>query len=265
MSRARGFFVKNKLRCILVGMNYNPHSTLPFKLSRSKIDLFLECQQCFYLDRRLGVSRPSMPAFTLNSAVDFLLKKEFDIHRAAGAAHPLMTHYKINAVPLAHPKIDDWRNTFIGIQHLDEPSNFLVFGAIDDVWVDVKGELIIVDYKSTSTQEEISLEDKPGRRYKTAYKKQMEIYQWLFSQNGFKVNPTGYFVYANAQKDRRAFDGRLEFAVQLISYKGDFSWVPAILKDARRCLEKDHLPSANPDCEYCRYRYGAKKTITEVE
>ena len=61
---------------------YDPASKNPFKLSRSKIDLFLECPRCFYLHRRLGVGRPPGYPFTLNVAVDALLKKEFDIHRA---------------------------------------------------------------------------------------------------------------------------------------------------------------------------------------
>lgn len=68
---------------------YNPSSKQPFKLSRSKIDLFLSCPRCFYLDRRLGVSRPPGFPFALNSAVDALLKQEFDAHRANGTKHPL--------------------------------------------------------------------------------------------------------------------------------------------------------------------------------
>ncbi|EKE12188.1 MAG: hypothetical protein ACD_13C00277G0004, partial [uncultured bacterium] len=36
---------------------YEPNSAKSFKLSRSKIDLFLECPRCFYLDRRLGIGR----------------------------------------------------------------------------------------------------------------------------------------------------------------------------------------------------------------
>ena len=76
---------------------YNPKRTrnvygqeVPFKLSRSKVDLFVECPKCFYLDRKLGVGRPPGYPFSLNSAVDTLLKKEFDIHRAKREAHPLM-------------------------------------------------------------------------------------------------------------------------------------------------------------------------------
>ena len=72
---------------------YDPKSSEPFKLSRSKIDLFLECPRCFYFDRRLGVGRPPGFPFALNSAVDHLLKLEFDIHRKDGTKHPLIEKY----------------------------------------------------------------------------------------------------------------------------------------------------------------------------
>jgi len=58
---------------------YSSDAKESFKLSRSKIDLFLQCPRCFYLDRRMGVGRPPGFPFALNSAVDKLLKKEFDI------------------------------------------------------------------------------------------------------------------------------------------------------------------------------------------
>src|SRR3989338_3464891 len=70
---------------------YDPASKEPFKVSRSKIDLFVECPRCFYLDARLGVKRPSGPSFTLNNAVDELFKREFDVHRTARTTHPLMS------------------------------------------------------------------------------------------------------------------------------------------------------------------------------
>ena len=50
----------------------------------------MQCPRCFYVDRRLGVDRPPGFPFALNSAVDTLLKKEFDILRREGKAHPLM-------------------------------------------------------------------------------------------------------------------------------------------------------------------------------
>ena len=98
---------------------------------------------------------------------------------------------------------------------------------------------MIVDYKATSTSKEISLEDE----YKQGYKKQMEIYQWIFRQLGFKVNNTGYFVFANASKNRPKFDGRLEFELSIIPYVSNDNWVGPILIDIKKCLDSDKIHS----------------------
>ncbi|MFA5175586.1 MAG: hypothetical protein WC430_04215, partial [Patescibacteria group bacterium] len=123
------YYTPQRVRCL-----YNPASSEPFKLSRSKIDLFLNCSRCFYFDRRLGVGRPPGFPFALNSAVDHLLKLEFDIHRVNGTKHPLIEKYGVDARPVVHEDLDKWRHNFTGIQFLHKPTNFLVFGAIDDLW-----------------------------------------------------------------------------------------------------------------------------------
>jgi CRISPR/Cas system-associated exonuclease Cas4 (RecB family) len=236
---------------------YNPDSKEPFKISRSKIDLFTECPRCFYLDQRLGVKRPSLPGFTLNIAVDHLLKKEFDIHRAQKSAHPLMQTYGIDAIPFEHEKIDEWRENFVGVQCHYKPANFIVFGAIDDVWVNSKGELLIVDYKATSKKEKPTLEGRWGEQYK----RQMEVYQWLFKCNGFKVADTGYFVYVNGKKDAKAFDGKLEFDIDIISYTGNDSWIEKTLGDIKKTLKSDEIPVKGKLCEHCPYREDAGKIL----
>ena len=229
---------------------YEPNSAEPFKLSRSKIDLFFECPRCFYYDRRLGIGRPPGFPFSLNSAVDHLLKLEFDIHRAKGTKHPLIEKYGVDAVPVAHKDLDKWRANFTGIQFLHKPTNLLITGAIDDLWQNSKGEYIIVDYKATSKEGEIKELDK---EWQDGYKRQMEIYQWLFRQSGFKVSDTGYFVYCNGDKDKKAFDAKLEFNITLIPYKGNDSWVEEIIVEAHKCLNSDKIPEADPDCDYCNY------------
>ncbi|MDO8513059.1 MAG: PD-(D/E)XK nuclease family protein [bacterium] len=234
---------------------FNPKDKEQFKVSRSKIDLFLNCPKCFYLDRKLGIPRPDMPGFTLNIAVDALLKKEFDIHRSQNQKHPLMKIYKVNAVPFAHAKLNEWRHNFTGIQYYYEPTNFLIFGAIDDLWINPQGELIIVDYKATSTQSPIDLDSE----YKQPYKRQMEIYQWLFRKNGFPVSQTGYFVYCNGLSDKKAFDAKLEFDIQLIPYKGSYDWVEPALRQMKECLIADLPPEASQNCDYCCYRNSANK------
>ncbi|MFZ5391689.1 MAG: PD-(D/E)XK nuclease family protein [Patescibacteria group bacterium] len=238
---------------------YDPKSNKAFKLSRSKIELFVQCPRCFYLDVRCGIKRPSFPSFTLNSAVDFLLKKEFDIHRSGATSHPLMTNYGLKAIPFAHPKMEQYRHNFTGLGFLHQPTNFWLYGAVDDIWIDENQELIIVDYKSTSTDEEITLEGK----WKEGYKRQMEIYQWLARREEglkkWKVSNNGYFVYCNGLKDRQAFDAKLEFAVQIISYIGDDSWVEETINKMHACLIAENMPLSADDCEYCAYRQKAVK------
>ncbi len=240
---------------------FDPATTEPYKLSRSKIDLFIKCPRCFYLDRRLGIGQPSGPPFTLNNAVDALLKKEFDILRENGQAHALMTEYGVDAVPFKHEKMDEWRDSLRrGITYLHHPTNLLITGGVDDVWAKPNGELIIVDYKATSKNGEVEWDD--NAKHHQQYKRQMEIYQWLFRKNGFKISDTGYFVYVNGQTDRTGFHGHLEFAAKLLGHTGNDAWVEPAIVEAHKCLMGDTLPEYTEDCEFCQYLLAAEAVKT---
>ncbi len=242
---------------------YNPHRGASFnyggkqwKLSRGKIDLFLRCPRCFYLDNKLGTKRPTCPPYNINTAVDSLLKQEFDGYRARGMKHPLQKKYKIDAIPAKHEQIDDWRENFKGVQYLHQPTGLLVTGAIDDLWQSKKGEYIVVDYKATAKSDPVTeLNDD----WHEGYKRQMEIYQWLLRQNGLKVSNTGYFVYCTGRPDEKAFDGKVEFDVHLIAYTGDDSWVEKTLAQIKKTLSSKKIPKAAADCEYCQYRAAAAR------
>ena len=234
-------------------MIFDPSSEKPFKLSRSKIDLYCECPRCFYLDRKLGVSRPAGFPFNLNSAVDHLLKKEFDSYRAQSLPHRLMTQNKVVAIPFAHEKMDEWRNNRKGITFLHRKTNFLVYGSVDDLWINSDGELIVVDYKATSKKEEVTLDSD----WQDGYKRQIEIYQWLFRQNGFKVSNTGYFVYCNGKKDRERFGAKLDFDISVLPYIGNDLWIEPKLIEIRQSLDSNILADSNSECDYCSYRTAA--------
>lgn len=233
-----------------------------WRLSRSKIELFSECPRCFYIDNKLGIARPRGPAFTLNIAVDTLLKKEFDFHRVRGSKHPLCDAYGIDAVPFAHKDIDIWRENFKGLEYSDKITGFVISGAVDDIWVNPKGELIVVDYKATSKNEKIeTLEDSSWAKQ---YARQMGVYQWLLQKKGFKVSNVGYFVYANASTDNEAFDRKLEFDVTLVPHKGEMGWVDAILPRIKKCLENPDIPPKGESCDYCAYREAAGSTLQKI-
>lgn len=224
-----------------------------FKLSRSKLDLFLNCPRCFYMDRRLGINIPPSYPLSLNVAVDGLLKKEFDQYRALGQRHPLCELHDIDAIPFAHEMIDAWRNSLSqGITF--DVNNITITGGVDDVWVTPDGVLHIVDYKATAKKEEVTLD----ADWQIGYKRQMEIYQWLFRKNGFEVSNTGYFVYCNGNVANEVFGDRLEFNTKVIPYIGDDSWVENVVNEAILCLNSDVLPQSGEDCNYCQYIEAVK-------
>lgn len=233
---------------------YKPGQSDPFKVSRSKIELFKQCPRCFWLDTRLKISRPSGPPFNINKTIDELYKKEFDKHRAAGTPHPIMSDNQLKAVPYQHQDLNTWRHNFTGVKTLHEPTNLHVFGAIDDVWVNDDGELIVVDYKATSKQSDVTIDSD----WQISYKRQMEVYQWLLRQNGFIVSDTGYFVYTNARMDTEGFGDRLEFRTKLIPYTGNDAWVEPTLGQMKDCMENDDMPPVGTaamggPCDFCEY------------
>jgi len=241
---------------------YNPASKEPYTISRSKIELFTQCPRCFYMDVRLGLGRPSTPPYTLNSAVDSLLKNEFDLLRKKGEKHELMEKYAIDCVPFDHPDLPQWRGevkAYEGALVTDEKSNLTINGLVDDLWQDKNKNLVIVDYKATSSAKEISLDDE----WKQSYKRQMEVYQWIFRRLGFQVANTGYFVFANAIKNLPKFDGRLEFAMSIVPYTGNDNWVPLTLLEIKETLNSPKLPNPALDCEYCAYKKMSVQAVSD--
>ena len=234
---------------------YKPGQEAPYKISRSKIELFMQCPRCFWLDVRLKIKRPDGPPFNINKTIDELFKKEFDKHRLNGTPHPIMTDNQVRAIPYQHQDLDKWRETFTGVVALHKPTNLHVFGAIDDVWVNEDGELIVVDYKATSKDRDVNIDSD----WQMSYKRQIEVYQWLLRQNGFVVNDTGYFVYTNARIDVDGFGDALQFRTKLIPYTGNDNWVEPTLVKMKETMDGD-MPAVgrqvmNPTepCEFCTY------------
>ena len=246
---------------------YQPGQAAPFKVSRSKIELFMQCPRCFWLDVRLKITRPSSPPFNINKTIDELFKKEFDVYRAKAEPHPMMLDNQIKAVPYQHADLDQWRHNFTGVIAQHQATNLHVFGAVDDVWVTDDGELIVVDYKATSKDKPVSI----NSDWQISYKRQMEVYQWLLRQNGFPVSHTGYFVYTNARADRDGFGDHLEFTTKVIPYTGSDAWVEPTLKKMKACMDSDAMPPIGDHimggpCEHCTYaRARTELTLKAIQ
>jgi CRISPR/Cas system-associated exonuclease Cas4 (RecB family) len=246
---------------------YKPGQTAAFKVSRSKIELFKQCPRCFWLDVRLKITRPNSPPFNINKAIDELFKKEFDSYRKQGKPHPLMVEFNVPAIPFQHEQLNTWRETFVGVVAIHKPTNLHVFGGVDDLWVGEDGKVIVVDYKATAKDKEVSIDSD----WQISYKRQLEVYQWLLRQNGLDVSDTGYFVYANGRMDMDGFNDRIEFRTKVISYTGSDAWVEPTLEKMKACMDQDDMPPVGDSimggpCEFCTYaRQRTELTLSHVQ
>jgi hypothetical protein len=155
-----------------------------------------------------------------------------------------------------------------GVEYLHPETNLMIWGGVDDIWVNLHtGELTIVDYKATSKNGEITLD----AEWQEGYKRQIEVYQWLFRANGFKVSDIGYFVYANGRIDLDGFFDKVEFKTKIIPHRGSDGWVEPVLIKMKKCMESDDMPAVGKaamggPCEFCAYaRARTELTLEAVQ
>jgi len=231
------------------------HSRDLRQLSRSKLDLFLECQRCFFEDVAQRNPRPPIPAYSLNNTVDALFKREFDEYRARGEPHPLFARVSLDAVPLQDPRLNDWRDYRKGVRWDDPVTGWTLYGAVDDLWRGSDGRVIVADYKATATDRTLNTAGLYPQ-----YRRQADVYQFLVAQQGYAVDERAWFVYANAVLDATGFRDTLSFRTTLVPYVGNQDWVMGAFHAAVATATSTVAPRANPDCKWCAC--FDKRTIT---
>ena len=245
------------------GSIYQKGTNEVFKISRSKFSNFLDCSRCFYLERVKGLKDPSMPGWALNSAVDELLKKEFDHYRNIQKPHPFVIKNKLNFIPFQHEKINYWREALRGgIAFIDTDTNLEIHGGVDDIWFNPDNdELIVVDYKAQSKNETVETKSYLESQYHQNYKVQMDIYVYILRQMKFKVSDTAYFLVCNGLKTPDKFDAKLFFDLTLVPYKTNDSWIKNKILDMKKTLELTDVPDSNKYGETCMYLNTGKLFI----
>ncbi len=258
---------------------FNPEHPAPYELSRGRIENFMRSPARFWLEQAKGVEFPGMPGFNLNTNTDTLLKRDHDQYRGKGPT-PLMKECGLSHLrPFAHEDIEKWEQSLhfgLSPRHFNtvhEKTNILFGGGLDDVWENIEtGELHIVDYKSTA---QLSQSPKPLNRdfledpWKAAYKRQMDMYQWIMRRKGFNVSNTGFFLYVDGQhigikgmlNKRKVKEATMVFNAEIIPYEGDDSWVEKALIDAKRTLLRKTCPPFAKDDEHKIFFDDMKKAM----
>jgi len=161
-----------------------------------------------------------------------------------------MNEIKKNLIPFQHEKLDEWRENFKGVQYLHKETNLIFTGAVDDLWLDTDtNEIIVVDYKATSKNSEVTIDEE----WQDGYRRQMDFYQWLLRKNEFNVSDTGYFVYCNGDKQQPNFDNKVIFKVSVLEYNGNASWIEETIINIKTLLDQNSIPDYSENCSYCVY------------
>ncbi len=222
--------------------------TKKIQLSPSSLNLYFECRACFWLDKRLGIKRPQPFPYALNSAVDILLKEEFDSYRAKGESHPLLAINNIPAKLFSNQKLlNEWRNNFKGIRYFDEKSDATLFGAVDDILEFADGKLAPLDYKSTGSS---------AAKIYDRFQLQLDVYTYLLEQNGYHTLHKGYLAFYIVDKSN-GFEDRLTFRKELHIIDTDPSEVQEIFMEAVALLRSKNPPLHSAECEYGKWMKNA--------
>jgi len=219
------------------------------QLSPNSLNLYLECPHCFWLDKNQGIKRPPPYPYALNSAVDTLLKEEFDSYRAKNLTHPLLKEAGIKAHLFSNQNLlNQWRNNFAGVRYFDQQLQATLFGAVDDVLEFDDKKLAPLDYKSTGSSA-ASVYDR--------FQLQLDTYTFLLEKNGFKTARKGYLAFYIVDKNKGFID-RLPFRKEVMEINTNPSDIYEIFKDAVNILRNPAPPPHNSDCLFGKWLKGAK-------
>lgn len=220
----------------------------PIQLSPNSLDLFLECQHCFWLDKKQGIKRPPPYSYALNSAVDILLKQEFDEYRAKGEMPPLFSEHNLSAKLFPNQDLlNQWRNNFEGIRYYDSEVDATLFGAVDDVLEFPDKKLAALDYKSTGSTVP-SIYDR--------FQLQLDVYTYLLEKNGFQTPKKGYLAFYIVDKGN-GFNDKLPFKKELHEIETNPDDIPQLFKEAVAVLKRVSPPPHSKDCRFGEWQKKA--------
>ena len=238
---------------------YIKNSLKPFKLSRTKIDLYFDCQRCFFIDQKYGIRRPHGTPLVINNRFVEKLKIELNECREEQKCHPEILNLNRNYIPLKHQNLREWTTPFKGISFFHENTNILLYGIIDDVLLDknkMKNHSLII--KSTSKKNKINYED-----IWQGYWKQLSYYSFLLERNNIEMSKMGVLIYINAYDDLNSSNQNVKFELSLFERLLDDSWIEPTILNIYNILNSEKVPNYSTKCKFCRYYFKLKEKIDE--
>lgn len=216
---------------------------MPYRLSPSSLKIYFDCPRCFYLGVKERIFRPRIFEASIANGMDKLIKEWFDSYRIKKQAPP---EIEKEGLELFQNKdmIDEWRDNHKGIiWHAENENSFM--GVIDDLLVNKKGFLTVLDYKTKGSPiYEDPLKDHPE------FKFQLESYAFIFQKMKYEVADKGYLLYFIPAKMQKS--GNVKFDRVLWPVDLDLERPEKVFREAIKVLETDAEPESGRNCAFCK-------------
>ena len=211
------------------------------RLSPSALNVFLECQKCFWLEYGANIHRPRGPFPSLPGGMDILIKKYFDSYRAVGKIPPEIDgQIKGQLFPDAEV-LSKWRSWRNGLSYYDRTSDGVLVGALDDCIVD--GEFYIpADYKTRG------FDIKEGGE--SFYQNQLNCYSLLLAENNLPQPSYAYLIYFIPRELKAGGQGNFSVEVKKVATsiedaRANFRAAVAVLRGK--------APQSHSACQFCSW------------
>lgn len=213
-------------------------------LSYSSLSMMKDCKRCFYLDRRLKMTRPQGIKSGMPTAVDNILKEQLEPYR--GALPPVLDgHDRLSGFVLyKDPEMAKMRHWASNPLNLNLIGGHKVVGAFDDLLYNpTTKEFAYLDYKTTGKEPDQLF----GEKY---YQSQCDIYTRFLEAGGRKFADFGVLLFFWPVTGKGGF---VDFQSKAIFLKPNPAAAVKVFKDALTLLECDDVPPVTVGCEYCGY------------
>lgn len=204
------------------------------KLSPSSLNLFLECQRCFWLYLNKDIKRPSIPVATITTGLDRVFKEYFNLYRAKEILPPILEG-KIPGKLMRNFPNKGW------LEFVDYKVEAKLGGYLDECLDLGNNFYAALDHKTRGT--------KPTHTH-PAHQFQMDAYTFLLEENGFSTKKKAYLVYYIPKVV--ASQNNVEFEIEVSEVKTDPEQAKKVFYAAKALL-KQPIPAANRDCAFCQW------------
>ena len=213
-----------------------------YKLSPSRMNLFIECKRCFWLRVNEKVDRPSGPFPSLPSGVDKEVKNHFDRFRGTDEVPP---EVKDEGLELFEgqdflEKARSWRTE---PKWRDPETGAVLRGGVDDLLKD-GDDIVVLDYK---TRGYAPKQDKGAPSY---YRRQVNLYNLILRENGYQTADYGLILYFYPKTINDS--GEFIFNTELRKVEVDIPEAKRLVRDAVDTLN-GRIPDHSQDCDFCNW------------